>query len=689
MGAVIKLDEERLPKISRPALIAQAGLLVLLTLAAYLPALRNGFIWDDDAHVTGNLTLRTVTGLFSIWLRPEALPQYYPLVHTTFWIEYHLWGLNPFGYHLVNVLFQALNALLLWRVLERLRLPGAWLVAAIFAVHPVQVETVAWITERKNLLAGAFYLSALLAYARFSPWETGPDSTPETRRCYWPAYALFVCALLSKTVTCTLPAAILLLVWWKRGRLGWRDARPLVPFFAAGALLGMTTVWIEKNRVGASGMEWSYTMADRVLIAGRALWFYATKLVWPRDLIFIYPRWAIAAGIWWQWLFPAAAAGVTLALWMWRTRLGRGPVAAVLFFAGTLAPALGFVNVFPMRYSFVADHFQYLASIGLIALAVAAGARVLRQRAMRIVAAGAVIAALGILSWQRCGAFHDEETLWRDTLAKNPGCWMACNNLGLVLERAGDVPDAYGWYGQALQIKPDYADAHINLGNLLSRAGRLAEAAGHYEEAMRIEPGNAKAPYDFGLALAQATKWPEAIAKYQEALRILPHYAAAHNNLANALSQTGNIPAAIDHYKEALRIDTDFAEAHNNLGFLLASQGRIREAIAHYREALRIDPDYAKACNNLARLLTTQEGLTAEDRAAAVTLAERACRLTNNKQAICLDTLAGAYAAAGRLPDAIRVAQQAVALANATGQNTLAADIEARLNQYKSRSPAH
>jgi len=676
------------PKIFRRAPVAQASALVLLVLVAYLPALRAGFIWDDDAHVTSNATLRTLRGLADLWFHPSSLPQYYPLVHTSFWIEYHLWGTAPFGYHAVNVLLQALNALLLWRVLAGLRVRAAWLAAAIFAVHPVQVETVAWITERKNLLAGAFYLSALLAYARFAPWDNGPPDKPGDCRPYGLAFALFVGALLSKTVACSLPAAVLLIVWWKRGKIGWRDARPLAPFFAVGLVSGLVTAWIEKHRVGATGPEWSLTISERVLIAGRALWFYGGKLVWPGDLNFVYPRWVIDAGAWWQWLFPAAAAGAVLALWIARARIGRGPVTAVLFFAGTLAPALGFVNVFPMRYTFVADHYQYLACIGLITLAVAAVAEILRQRTTRLVLAGAVLAGLCVMSWQRCEAFRDEETVWRDTLAKNPGCWMACNNLGLSLESNGDPADAYTLYVRALQIKPDYADAHINLANLLGRAGRLPEAAEHFEEASRLEPGNPRAPYDYGLALAQAGKWREAIDRYEEALRVQPRYADAHNNLANALSQVGDVTGAVIHYEAALGIDPDFAEARNNLAVLLASQGRTQEAIAQYREALHINPDYAKACNNLARLLATQNGLTGEERATAVVLAERACRLTDDKQPVCLDTLAAAYAATGRFPDAVRAAQEAIALAAAAGQTNLAAEIAADCARYKAGQPA-
>ena len=424
-----------------------------------------------------------------------------------------------------------------------------------------------------------------------------------------------------------------------------------------------------------------------MLIAGRALWFYLEKLAWPQNLTFIYPRWKIEPAQWSQWLFPLGIAAVGTALWICRKRIGRGPLEAMLFFVVTLGPALGFINVFPMRYSFVADHFQYLASMGILAAAVALVTRVTRPGAARFAACILVIGSLGVLTWQRCEAFHDDEILWRDTLAKNPECWMAWNNLGLVREQKGDAEEAFACYDRALQAKPDFADAHINLADLLSRAGHLQEATAHYEEASRIDPGRADAHYNFGLALAQAGKLPEAITQYEDALRLRPNYAEAENNLGNVLWQNGQVPEAIVHLEAALRIAPDSAEAHNNLGALLASQDRTSEAIAHYRKALETKPDYTKALSSLAWLLATGNSIALEDRAAAVPLAERACQLTDHRQPVCLDTLAAAYAAIGRFADAIRVAQQAIALANSSGQTKLAQDIQTRMGLYKANRP--
>jgi len=335
-----------------------ALVLVIVTFVVYQPIWRAGFIWDDNPHVTENVNLRSVHGLYRIWSEPKASQQYYPLQLTAYWIEYHLWGLRPFGYHLVNVLVHALNALLLWKVLRRLDVAGAWVAAAIFAVHPVQVESVAWISELKNLLSAMFYLLALLAYLRFRPLPGAGQSGSEYRGFYALAIILFLCALLSKTVACSLPAVLLVLIWWKNGRITARDIWPLAPMFVLGAGLGLMTAWLERHHVGAEGTEWSLSLLQRCLLAGRVLWFYMGKLVWPHPLIFIYSRWEIDARVWWQYLFPAAALALLAGLWFLRTRIGRGPFATALCFAAILGPALGFFDIYPFRYSYVADHFQ-------------------------------------------------------------------------------------------------------------------------------------------------------------------------------------------------------------------------------------------------------------------------------------------------------------------------------------------
>jgi tetratricopeptide (TPR) repeat protein len=577
-----------------------AGLLFALVVAVYLPVLQAGFIWDDDSYVVANRALRSGAGLWRIWTDVNATPQYYPLVHTMFWIERHLWGLHPAGFHLVNVILHGLAAVLLWQVLARLRVPGAWLASALFALHPVTVESVAWITERKNVLSAVFYFASALAYLRFVELA---DSGPVRKRrwFYAGALALFVAALLSKTVTCSLPAALLLVLWWKRGRLDKRDILALAPFFAVGVALGLTTAWLEKHHVGAEGVAWSLSFSQRCLIAGRALWFYAEKIVWPARLTFIYPRWDVQSGVWWQWLFPITAVGLIAALWLARRRIGRGPIVAVLFFAGTLAPALGFVNVYPMRYSFVADHFQYLAAVGLFAL-IGAG----MKRLPPGVAAG-VLTVLAALSWHQERIYQNVETLWSDTLAKNPGCWMAHNNLGMALAGQRRFDAAIDEYRQSVEINPQNAEGWCNWGAILSFSGQWDEAMKLYRKALAANPNYSLAHYNLGVALAEHEQWDEAIEEYHQALRNSGDNATPYYRLAVALSVKRRTDEAIQADRKAVELEPEYADALNHLGFLLMLKGQMDEAIVVLRKAVRLLPDLAIAHRNLGNALCTQK----------------------------------------------------------------------------------
>jgi Flp pilus assembly protein TadD len=729
----------------------QGGLIVLLVFLVYLPALRGGFIWDDDAYVTGNPTLHDLGGLQRIWFEVGAVPQYYPMVHTTFWLEYHLWGLNPFGYHLVNILLHAMAAILLWQVLLRLRIRGAWLAAVLFALHPVCVESVAWITERKNVLSAVFYFAAALAYLRFVALEK--PGGPNRLRWHWylGALVLFMAALLSKTMTCSLPAALLLVCWWKNGRVQRSEILPLLPFFALGAGLGLMTAWIEKHHVGAQGAEWSLTFADRCLIAGRALWFYAGKLVWPVHLTFIYPRWKIEPEVWWQWLFPVAAAGVVAGLWLARRRIGKGPLVAVLFFAGTLGPALGFVNVYPMRYSFVADHFQYLASVGLITLCAAGLYRI--PRVIPVI----LIVVFGVLTWQRTHVYRDPETLWRDTLAKNPDCSIAHNNLGLLFKNQGHIEEAMEHYHKAIQSDPNNSEALNNLGLALADKGQFDEAIKNYHKALQINPNSFEALNNLGLALAAQGRLDEAIENYYMALQINPNFCEAQNNLGVALAAKGRFDEAIVNYHKAIQIKPNFYGALDNLGVALVAKGRfdeaivnyhkaiqikpnfygaldnlgvalvargrfdeaienfhkaiqvnpnrpeiyfqlgvalgqsgrIQEAMVQYREALRLNPDLAEALNNLAWILAASSNDGLRNGTEAVRLAEHACELTHHEKPLLIGTLAAAYAEAGRFPEAVTTAEKAEQLATKVGLTAVATKNRQLLELYRAGKPYH
>ena len=586
--------------------------------------MRGKFVWDDDSWTTKiPELLHGSSGLRTMWCNPAALQQYYPLTGTTFWLDYHLWGYWTSPYHAENVLLHALAAILFWRLLRRLQVPGGWLAASVFALHPVMVESAGWITERKNVLSLVFYLGALLAYGRFSQfWNTGKK--PASGACnslLWPrgayplALLLFVAALLAKTTAFSLPAVLLLMCWWKRGRIRWHeDVLPALPFFAVSVTLGLVTAWLEKNHVGSQGPEWAISFPERCLIAGRALWFYGGKLIWPAKLCFVYPRWRLDAGSVTQWLYPLAAAGAILTLWLARRRIGRGQVAAALFFAGTLFPVLGFMNAYFMRYSFVCDHWTYLSSLGLIALGVALVARVTeRLRAPRLLygLAAVILPVLAGLTWQQSKMYCDVETLWRTTLAKNPACWMPHHNLGVTLVSKGHLDEAIRQYQETLRLKPDYAEAYNNLGVAFDRKGQIDEAIRQYQEALRLKPDYAEAHNNLGNALVKKGQIDEAIRQYQEAIRLKPDYANAHNSLGAALAMKGQTDEAIRQFQEALRLKPDSANTHYNLGIALDLSGQINEAIRQFQEALRLKPDDAEAHNQLRNALL-KKGQTGE-----------------------------------------------------------------------------
>jgi protein O-mannosyl-transferase len=486
IGNPIKIDW-------KSSVLAGAGL-VLMTVAAYWPVYSGKFVWDDDSWTTKIAgLLHDFSGLRAIWFRPTALQQYYPLAGTSFWIDYQVWGFWPLPYHVENVLLHACAAVLFWRLLKRFSVPGAWVAAAIFAVHPVMVESAGWITERKNVLSLVLFLGALLAYGRFNSFYLERDEgLPRRWGAYAAALVLFAVAMLTKTTAFALPAVILLICWWKRGRVRWReDVLATIPFFAVSVGLCAATAWLEKNHAGAKGAEWEISFPARCLIAGRVVWFYVGKLVWPANLCFIYPRWRVDTHSLLQWLYPISAVGVLIALWVARGRIGRGPITAALFFVGTLLPVLGFMNAYFMRFSFVCDHWVYLSSLGLFALAGAGVARVgeyFGSRAVIYGFAGVVLPVLALMTWRQCGTYADLETLWRDTLAVNPGAWMAHYNLGFLLQTSGNVAEAREQYEQALFYNPDCAEAGNNLAWILGtaqpgegrdgdRAVRLAEHA--------------------------------------------------------------------------------------------------------------------------------------------------------------------------------------------------------------------
>ncbi len=574
----------------RSYLVAAAALIATATVIAYLPALGGRFIWDDDAHVT-RAELRSAHGLYRIWFDVGATQQYYPLLHSVFWFQHKLWGDRPVGYHAVNIALHVVAAVLVMLIVRRLLsdrgVPwadsAAILSAAVFALHPVHVESVAWITELKNTLSAVFYLSAMLVYLGFDV----------SRSCggYALATLLFAMALLSKPVTVTLPPALLVIFWWQRGRLSWRrDFLPLLPWFAMSVASGLFSAWVERDVIGAEGEAFTLLGAQRLLLPGRVVWFYLSKLFWPAELIFVYPRWDVNGDDWRQWVYPISLI-VLLVLLSAYSRRYRAPLAAMLFFVGSLFPVLGFFNVYLFLYTYVADHFQYLPSLGVIVLVCAAAAGALSRLRVRGVRTGlsvALPAMLGVLTFRQCRMYADSQTLYEATLAKNPDCWMAYNNLGIVLKNKGLNAEAIEHYKKALELRPDYPEAYNNLGVILSEAGRYDDAIAAFERALRRLPRYPDAMVNLISTMIDAGRLPEAIERSREALPLFRGNARFHINLGIALRKSGRHRESVEHLEAAARLGPNLAEAHANLAVAYEATGRLPEAIAAGEQAMRI-----------------------------------------------------------------------------------------------------
>jgi tetratricopeptide (TPR) repeat protein len=686
-------------------------LLVAVILMAYQPVWHAGFIWDDDEFLTDKPVIKSVDFksadcLYRVWFT-TSLPDYYPMTASMLWLEWRLWANNPLGYHLANVLLHALSAILLWRVLQRLNLPGALLAASLFALHPVNVESVAWISEGKNTLCMFFYLGTLLFWLKFE--DSG------RRRWYGLALAGFALALFSKSAVAPWPVVLLGIAWWRRGRLEWKDVRRAAPFFVMAAAVCWVTVWFHYHRAIGNEVIRTDGFWSRLAGAGWAVWFYLYKAVLPLNLAFVYPRWQINARNMLSYIPLVLLAAAFVLCWRWRRGWGRGLFFGLAYFVVMLLPVLGFLNIYFMRYSLVADHWQYFAIIGPIALAAA----IIR----RPVVAAALLLALGALTWKQCGMYAKVETLWQTTLRLNPNCWMAHGNLGDRFAQLGRIDEAIAQYQQALEMKPDLEEARRNLGVSFSKLGRMDEAISEYKKALEIQPDDVETHVNLGNIYCQLGQMDEAILHYRKALEIQPDNAEAHVDLGNSFLQLGRMNEAIPQYQKALEIKPRFAEAENNLGACLYHQGRMDEAIAHYQKAVGIKPDYANARLNLGKALQKKESFgeaiaqfqkalqlepadpaiqsslawllaTCPDPSLrngnkAVELAQKANERAGGRNPVFLHTLAAAFAEAGRFGDAVQSAQKAIELARAAGQQEVAAHLEDELKRYEAGLPLH
>ncbi|HEY2342917.1 MAG TPA: tetratricopeptide repeat protein [Chthoniobacteraceae bacterium] len=660
-------------------------LLVAATALAYWPLRHAGFIWDDDTFLLDNPYLKQWRGLYYLWFT-RSTPDYYPLTSSMLSVEWHLWGDHALGYHLVNLALHAGSAVLWWRILHRLKIPGAWLAAAIWALHPVNVESVAWIAERKNTLSMLFFALSLWCWVRF---EDGGKS-----KWYGLALGAFVLALLSKTAAAPLPAVLLALAWWRRGRIGMRDVLRTIPFFVAAAALAYVTIRFQADRAIAHDVVRTDDFWSRLAVAGHAVWFYLRKALFPFPLLFVYPRWETDRHDVGAYL-PLVLL-VAVFVWFWRRRetWGRPWLFALAYYVLLLSPILGFINIYFMRYSLVADHWQYFAIIAPIAL-VAAGlhtsAKGFWKKSLTTGYAcyGALLIGLGALTWNQCEMYEGSEKLWRVTLEKNPDCPLGQNNLGELLLRQEKMDEATTRFERALQTDPDYLPALVNLGRAYADQGRLGDAIGACQKAVELDPENGEARNNLGTALLSAGRMDEGVAQFHEAIKLMPKHPGPRFNLGLAFKRMGRLDEAIEQFQAAAKIQPGNAQAYFETGDIYRRERKPKEAAAQYEKAVELDANNLEALNSLAMLLATSSDASARNGAKAVEYAERLERLDGGKNPILLSTLAAAYAEAGKFPEAVKAQERALQVPGVGIHVKFNETLQSRLKMYQAGTPLH
>jgi Flp pilus assembly protein TadD len=551
-----------------PSLGAGVAFLILVTIVVYLPALQGRFVWDDNTLIIRNRLIQASDGLYRFWFTTEAR-DYYPLTGSFWWIQWRLWGDNATGYHAVNVLLHAVNVVAIWILLRRLTIPGAWWIALVFAIHPVNVATVAWISEQRNTLSMFFSLVAILLYLKFD----------EESFWRWLGFSLaaFLLALLAKSAVVMLPVVLFGCLWWQHGRVRRKDVLFISPFFVLSLALGVATIWFQYHRVLNGGTRQADGFLSRLVTAGCAPWFYLYKALLPFDLSAVYPGWDINPARWTSYLPGTALIGCFALFWRKRKTWGRPLLFGLGCFVIMLFPVLEFFDQDFQQYSFVADPWQYYSIVGIIGLAVAAvmsiGRRLDRQQqSWASVAALAVLLALGSSTWTRASVYASEETLWEDTVAKNPNGWVVHYNLGIWLLETARFDKAIVQFRDAARLRPDLAKVHSNLGIALAQDDKLPEAAAEFEQALQIDPHLFEVQGNLGHVLVLLGRTPEAMAHWEQALRIKPDSAEVHYDLGMALEQTGKPDAAIEQYELALKFKPDMVDAQNQLTRLRAGQ---------------------------------------------------------------------------------------------------------------------
>jgi protein O-mannosyl-transferase len=590
--------------------IAKVAAIVLAAVLPYLPALRGGFVWDDEPLITANPLLRTPSGLAEIWAGSRTA-DYFPLTSTVFWIEHHLFGDNAAGYHALNILLQAANALLLWRVLRRLQIPGAFLAALIFAIHPIHAESVAWISELKNVLSMFFFLISALLFL-----EIEDQRILNRAVAYSASLVAFLLALLSKTQVVFLPVALLVCAWWRnsagdsraqgKGNPGpfHREILRTVPFFLIAIVFGLITIWFQNRGIGEEEIILG-PFTRRLANAGIAICWYAKQVFAPIRLMAVYPQWRFDPPALMEWLPLIAIIGALLLLWQ---RQFRGLFFAVAYFIVALLPVIGIVRMSYARSgSLVADHLQYFADISLIALFSAGVARLWSTgpRQIRIATASIILvllALMGSYTWARAEVYRDEQTLWQDNFSKNPNTWQGHNRVGQLLFSQEKFAEALPHFEWAVQLKPELGDNYNLLGLAYCRLQRFEEGIAQYRKGLQLKEAKPSTAQSISTATMRVN--------LANALTLTGN---TFGDLARAASDQGDMAAAqadvkesnarfneaVEQYEKALAIEPEHPAIHRNLGILLWQMGRNEEAIAHLRKTLQLVPNDSAALETL------------------------------------------------------------------------------------------
>ena len=604
--AKAKREQPRTIQLSKRWEIAKVAAIILAGVLPYLPALRGGFVWDDEPLITSNLLLRTSSGLGEIWAGSRTA-DYFPLTNTVFWIEHHLFGNNATGYHALNILLQAANALLLWRILLRLKIPGAFLAGLIFAIHPLHAESVAWISELKNVLSMFFFLISALFF-----FEIEDQRFLNRTVAYSASLVAFLLALLSKTQVVFLPVALLLCAWWRNSpvepkRQGKGNSLRLqraivrtVPFFLIAIVFGLITIWFQNRGIGEEEIILG-PFTRRLTNAGMAIWWYAKQVFAPVQLMAVYPQWRFDTPALVEWLPLFAIIGGLLLLWR---RHSRGLLLAFAYFIIALLPVIGIVRMSYARSgALVADHLQYFADISLIALFSAGVARLWSngRHEIRIVTATVILVLLGLMgsyTWARAGVYRDEQTLWQDNFSKNPNTWQGHNRVGQLLFKQEKFAEAAPHFERAVQLKPELADNYNLLGLVYCRLQRFEEGIAQYRKGLQLNEGRP--------STAQSVSTATMRVNLANALSLTGN---SFSDLAQAASERGDVTAAqadtkeanarfteaIEQYEKALAIEPEHPAIHRNLGILLSRLGRNEEAIPHLRKVLQLVPNEPSA----------------------------------------------------------------------------------------------